>query len=442
MHWQADLVALVSAALFVLALKLGLQIHGGISPFAAALIAGIAYVNLVALHILLRPRASRQAPALKATPRRRPRPAQQSVQPVILPQPENAAPDVESRPAPQPSVSRISVAVTNNRPLQPQENGFEHLQSLVAELARITPGPKAATPDPDAVQAETATAWAQYAATRAMRTNVISAQPNARQGTGGTEVSAFALELSDALSFDRLTIYLEPIQQIEFDRPRHYEVSVRFKDAAGLEMAHDRVMAAAREAGMLARVDAAILPRAARIAQHFQLRGRDTEILSHVHGDSLPDQQFRAEVTAATIAADGAALVLSFDQSDVRNFGPIHWDILNTIAEMGLTFAIESVTDLDMDFEILKARGFNFVKLDADVLIEGLPAAGGIIASADVCRHFSTAGLGLIVNHIDDEHALARILGFGVLFGQGALFGSKRAVRADILTSASAASAA
>ncbi len=214
---------------------------------------------------------------------------------------------------------------------------------------------------------------------------------------------------------------------------------MRFKDATGVELPHDQVLAAARDAGLLPRVDAAVLPRAARIAQHFQLRGRDTEILAHVHGVSLPDQDFRAEVTAATIAADGAALVLSFAQSDLRGFGPIHWDILSTMADMGLRFAIESVTDLDMDFDALKSRGFEFVKLDTGVLLEGLPALDGIVASADVCRHFATAGLALIVNHVDDEQALARILGFGVLFGQGALFGNKRAVRSDLLSSPAAA---
>ena len=158
-----------------------------------------------------------------------------------------------------------------------------------------------------------------------------------------------------------------------------------------------------------------------------------------MHGVSLPDQDFRAEVTAATIAADGAALVLSFAQNDLRAFGRIHWEILSTMADMGLRFAIESVTDLDMNFEGLKQRGFDFVKLDAEVLLNGLPAGTSVIATDDVCRHLSSLGLAIIVNHIDDERVLAKILGFGVLFGQGSLFGTRRAVRADVLAPAAAA---
>jgi cyclic-di-GMP phosphodiesterase, flagellum assembly factor TipF len=254
-----------------------------------------------------------------------------------------------------------------------------------------------------------------------------------------TAAPSVASELADALVQQRMTVYLEPIQQIAGDQPRHYEVSVRFKTADGAELPHEELLAAARSSGLLAQVDAAILPRAARIAQHFQARGRETDVVSRVHGESLADQEFRSGVTAATIAADGAALVLSFAQSDVRAFGRLHWEILSTLSDMGLRFAIESITDLDMDFEMLEQRGFTFAKLDAEVLLNGLPAMGGVIAPADVCRHLAMMGLALVVGHVDDEAVRARLLGFGVLFGQGTLFGGRRAVRADILTAAMAA---
>ena len=442
-------VALASAMICALALKFALQVHLGLSPLTAVAVAAATFVALALLHFVLHPRPSRVAPAHKAEKRRhrstpaetQPEAAAEPVAPVQVEPPRHAEQPAQPNPAyvdPQPAQHTPAV------------NGFEHLQSLVAELARMTPGPKAATPDPDGVQAETAAAWAQFAAARTAQASAqasVAAQAATLRDVSRTmtmpapadDIPGYTAELTDALAADRMTVYLEPIQQIEFERPRHYEVSVRFKDAYGDELPHQQILAAARSAGLLPRVDAAVLPAAARIAQHFQSRGRDTEILSRVHGESLPDQQFRAEVTAATIAADGAALVLSFEQSDLRTFGPIHWEILSTIADMGLRFAIESVTDLDMDFDALRQRGFSFVKLDASVLLEGLPAAGAIIASGDVCRHFAASGLALIVNHIDDEQALARILGFGVLFGQGALFGTRRAVRSDILTAPIAA---
>ena len=43
--------------------------------------------------------------------------------------------------------------------------------------------------------------------------------------------------------------------------------------------------------------------------------------------------------------------------------------------------------------------------------------------ASDICRHLADFGLSLIVGRIEDDWLLARILGFGVLFGKGALFG-------------------
>lgn len=445
--WILDAVAIVSAGVFSLAVKLALQIHAGVAPMFAGIAAGAVCLGLIAAHLVARPKA-RLPKVVKRRARRSvamPAP-EMSAEPPPSPQfSELAAPPSPSL-SPAPHAQQFSIpaeepAFASPPPAPAAIDGLDHLQNLVAELARTTPGPKASTPDPDSVhQVATAQAWAQYASHRAVgHEQQTAAHASPAQGLPPAPLTGFAADLSDALTADRLTIYLEPIQQIETDSPRYYEVSVRFKDEAGAELPHRELLAAARESGLLSRVDAALLPRAARIAQHFRVRGRDTDIFSRVHGASLPDQDFRAEVTAATIATDGPALVLSFEQSDLRGFGPIHWEILSTMQDMGLRFAVEGVTDLDMDFEALRQRGFEFVKLDADVLLRGLPAFGGMIASADVCRHLAASGLALIVGHIDDDEALARILGFGVLFGQGALFGTKRAVRSDILASPAAA---
>ena len=405
-------------------------------PIAAAL-SGVIFAGLVGAHYLWRQGGAK--PAAGATQRSK------HVRPAAIATASTAPAAMRTmrlrRPATADakSIQPVPAPIARPQASEPAAHAnFEHLQTLVAELARSTPGPKARTPDPDS----------PLAATEAPRTFSIAMEQAAaaqaaasKQATRAMAQRSFApvgiaADLADALACERVTVYLEPIQQIEIDRPRHFEVSVRFKNAGGAELPHTELLAAAREAGLLARVDAAILPRAARIAQHFQLRGRETEILTRVHGASLPDLDFRAEVTAATIAADGAALVLSFAQGDVRAFGPIHWDILSAIADMGLRFAIESVTDLDMDFEALKRRGFDFVKLDADVLLGGLPATGALVPSRDVCRHFASLALALIVSHIDDRDALARVLGYGVVFGQGALFGSRRAVRPEMLAAA------
>ena len=106
---------------------------------------------------------------------------------------------------------------------------------------------------------------------------------------------------------------------------------------------------------------------------------------------------------------------------------------------MGFRFALEDVTDLDMDFAALKEMGFAFVELDAPVFLDGLPAAAGRVPASDLCRHLADFGLSLIVGRIEDDWLLARILGFGVLFGKGALFGGPRLVKDEVVAGPAAA---
>jgi cyclic-di-GMP phosphodiesterase TipF (flagellum assembly factor) len=111
------------------------------------------------------------------------------------------------------------------------------------------------------------------------------------------------------------------------------------------------------------------------------------------------------------------------------------------MAAAGFGFALEDVTDLDMDFGRLKAMGFEFVKLDAQVFLEGLPAPDGRVPSSDICRYLSEFGLAVIVGHIEDDWLLARIMGFGVLLGKGTLFGGAKLVKAEVVADRGSAAA-
>ena len=64
---------------------------------------------------------------------------------------------------------------------------------------------------------------------------------------------------------------------------------------------------------------------------------------------------------------------------------------------------------------------------------------GGRVPASDICRHLADFGLSLIVGRIEDDWLLARILGFGVLFGKGTLFGGARLVKDEVVAGPAAA---
>jgi cyclic-di-GMP phosphodiesterase TipF (flagellum assembly factor) len=247
--------------------------------------------------------------------------------------------------------------------------------------------------------------------------------------------------VAEAVAAERMEVLLEPIQALSEGRPRHFEVSTRLIAADGTAINQDDLSRAARISGLMPRIDAARMIRAARVARRLGERGRQGSVLTGVTGESLFDQLFLNAAATRSGTGERMKLVLAFPQSEVRTFVEAHTCALAGLAASGLSFALDEVTDLDMDIGRLPPLGFEFVKLDAQVFLEGLPAPGGLVPAADICRYFADFGLTLIVGRIEDEWLLARVLGFGVLFGTGTLFGGPKPVKAEVLAPVDSAAA-
>jgi EAL domain-containing protein (putative c-di-GMP-specific phosphodiesterase class I) len=335
------------------------------------------------------------------------------------------------------SAAAAATAIEQSDP-DDEQTRIANLQALITELARTVPGPRATTPDPDATQIPKQNATLAPAASIDFQFSALTSAASAMRNAIAPQQS-FATEIADCLASNRISTYLQPIQPLGQKQPQHYELSIRLRDNEGRELPHDEVKEEARHYGMLPLLDAALLPRAARVATHLHNRGRRSDILSPINAISITDADFQSGLDVALATAPASTIVLSFSQNEVRHFVPAHWSALSAMAHLGCRFAIEDVFDLDLDFETLKQYGFDFVKLDAEVLLAGLPSPSGLISPDDLCRYLTTAGYAIIVGHIDDDMTCARVLGFGALFGQGQLFGGKRAVRADAINADAAA---
>lgn len=244
--------------------------------------------------------------------------------------------------------------------------------------------------------------------------------------------------LAEAINARRADVLLEAILGLEDHRPRHYEVSLRLRGADGSALDTEGMLETLRDTGLLPVLDSTRLARTAQVARRLRERGKNGAVFSEVDGGSLTHDQFIREFTAAYSQRDAftGQLVLTLAQSDVRRFSRRDWAMIDDMRDLGFRFALQAVTDLDMDFAGLRSHGFAFVKLDANVFLDGLPTSGGTVPAGDICRHLAEMGLTLIVGAIDDETRLAQIFGFGVLYGQGQLFGGPRPMKAEALAAA------
>ncbi|MDX2258558.1 MAG: EAL domain-containing protein [Hyphomicrobiaceae bacterium] len=260
---------------------------------------------------------------------------------------------------------------------------------------------------------------------------LATGQPGTAADFDGAAVAAQAVA---ALAAGRIDLLLQPILELGSHKPRHFEVSLRLRDAAGSGIDLSPAVGVVGS-GLLARVEQAGLARTARFALRLEARGRTDQLFSTVSGAAITHAGFLDEVADAFRARETFAgqLVMTFAQADVRGFGDQEWSTLADLADLGFRFALSSVSDLDIDLEGLAVRGFKFVKLDADVFLNGLPLGEDRVPAIDICRHLAGLGLETIVGRIDDEATARAIAGLGVAYGQGYLFGAPRPVLPEVV---------
>lgn len=237
-------------------------------------------------------------------------------------------------------------------------------------------------------------------------------------------------EIAAAIETSRMDVFLKPIVGLGDYGVAHFEVDVRLKAQGGayIDGVTDSLSVGASD--LLALFDIERLSRTARVAEQLDARGKQGSLLSPTAGQSMTDGRF-LEAFARTFeerTAISGQLVLTFTQADIAAFGPGTWQALADMNSFGFRFALSEVTHMAMDFGALAERGFAFVKLPAEAFLDGLTAGHGMVPPADICRHMAGAGLTLVVEAIDDQAQLAKVFGFGALFGQGQLFGGARQI--------------
>ncbi|MBR2536733.1 MAG: EAL domain-containing protein [Hyphomicrobium sp.] len=331
---------------------------------------------------------------------------------IAVSQPANAAPTLAD-PAPQPAAPTLSIApdVVAASPLQAaapavasQSFGLPELPSLDFPQAQLIAAMTAAEPPPRNPRLEA---------------------------------------IVDALENGEMDVFLSPIVALQSHQVSHYDVTVRLKASAGgyIDNAEQELQLAGSD--LLALFDTARLKRAASLAQRLDAHNKSGSLLSAVNGPSITNAEFLETFARVFEERDRISnqLVLTFTQADLEQFTPSAWQALGDMQAFGFRFALSKIDHVAMDFASLAQRGFACLRLEANALMHGLPARDRFIEADELCRYLAGAGMTLVADTIDDEAIRARVFGFGVLFGQGRLFGGARQVKLDQLPKSAPAAA-
>jgi cyclic-di-GMP phosphodiesterase TipF (flagellum assembly factor) len=309
-------------------------------------------------------------------------------------------------------------------------------QRLAAEpaAAPILAAPTEVVPEPEAQ--DDARDDAQ-AATEAAAAAPVPAAPI---GPTPDEIEARKLEaaltsIRNAIDANRVDLYLQPIVTLPQRKVRYYEAMSRLRNERGELLHAADFVPQAERGGLMPKIDNLVIFRCVQVVRRLLLKNRDIGLFCNLSGATLTDSTLFAQFLEFLEAnrAIAPSLVLEFTQSAVRGMGPIEHEALAALAERGFHFSMDNVTDLRIEPRELANRGFRFIKVQANLLLNRTGSATSDIHPADLSDLVSRFGIDLIAERIESEGSVVDLLDYDVRFGQGFLFAPPRPVRAEAL---------
>ncbi|OPF91552.1 hypothetical protein I8G32_01206 [Rhodopseudomonas palustris] len=293
-------------------------------------------------------------------------------------------------------------------------------------IVAVAPAPAASTVAAPTVATPEAAAVPALAAAPAAVT--VSAGPN------------LAAAVASAVDGGRFDLYLQPMVSLPQRKVRAYEVVTRLRDNADQAIPAETYLPIAETAGLMGRIDNAILLRAVQVVRRLLVRNKDVGLFVNIAGATLSDKAAFAQCLDFLEAnrALAPSLILEFKQSALRGLGPIETEHLAALAQRGFRFSIDHVTDLRFEPRELADRGVRFIKVPASLLLAAHDTASADIHPVDLSDLLGRFGIDLIAERIEGERAVVDLLDYDVRFGQGFLFAAPRPLRPETATNAAA----
>jgi cyclic-di-GMP phosphodiesterase TipF (flagellum assembly factor) len=250
----------------------------------------------------------------------------------------------------------------------------------------------------------------------------------------GLERDAIIAMVGSSIEAQRIDLYLQPIVTLPQRKVRYYEAMSRLKAGNGEIIAAVDFMTYAEAGSQLPKLDSLSVLRCVQIVRRLLLKNREIGLFCNLAGATLTDSSFPQllEFIDANRAI-APSLVFEFSQSAVRAMGPIEHESLAAMAERGFRFSMDNLTDLRIEPRELTERGFRFVKVPAQFLLNRVGVASTDIHPADFSDLLGRFGIDLVADRIEAEATVVDLLDYDVRFGQGFLFSPPRPVRADAL---------
>jgi cyclic-di-GMP phosphodiesterase TipF (flagellum assembly factor) len=237
-----------------------------------------------------------------------------------------------------------------------------------------------------------------------------------------------------AVELDRFELYLQPIVGLPQRKVRFYEALGRLRLPTGELLQTCDFVPLAESIGSMPSIDNRMMFLCVQALRRLARKTPDVGLFCSLSPSTLLDEPFAKllEFLAANRAL-APSFVLQFTQQAVRGMGAREHESLAALTELGFRFCISEVPGLRLEPAELAQRGFRYVKMRADVLLNPARHAPGDVQPADLSDLLGRFGIALVVDGIQNEGSVIELLDHDVQYAEGPLFSQPRPVRADAL---------
>jgi cyclic-di-GMP phosphodiesterase, flagellum assembly factor TipF len=280
---------------------------------------------------------------------------------------------------------------------------------------------------------------------------VVVQEPAEARGETANETASAAApddamlrDLREAIEGNRIDLYLQPIVTLPDRKLRFYDASTRVRTGDDAFMPPGDYLHLAEREHLMPRIDNVMLVKCVQLLRRLGPDSRLKGVFCNLSAQSLLDHDFFPELVEfmeenSTLADN---LTFQLSQRAVLDIGADELAGLKTLGKLGFVFSLDHVADLDVDFAALRDHFFRYVKVEAKTLLHDMAEARESIPASDMTSFLDRFDLKLIVEKVDDEASLERLMDYGVDLAQGDLFARPRPVTPEMFRELAEADAA
>jgi cyclic-di-GMP phosphodiesterase, flagellum assembly factor TipF len=230
--------------------------------------------------------------------------------------------------------------------------------------------------------------------------------------------------VSQAIEAGRVDLYLQPTVTLPERRPRYFEALTRIRTRADELILPGSYLPVAESSGMMPLIDNVLLVKSVQTLRRLGSDSRIKGVFCNISVTTLLDPEFFPELVEFMEENTGLSesLIFEIGQPGILALNADELGALDTLGALGYGFSLDHVGDLDVDFASLRDRSFRYVKIDANTFLGGLAAKGSRFTAAELKRALDDFDLKLIIEKVENEDTVARLLDHGIDLAQGHLF--------------------